>query len=135
MSSMGKASGMLIRQYQFPFVFEDNKDKMIVNYLDRLQQHDEDHIKKCFKKYGASAWTISNKFESMKVEELFMLLCELNKQDKTDWTGFRILGTVGSNGHPYYCLQLFYKHPESATLLYSENDSPNVLPRKEVLQA
>ena len=45
-----------------------------------------------------------------------------------EWSGVRVTGSVNrSNGYPVFCIELFAKHPDSDTKVYSGQAAPNVL--------
>ncbi len=56
--------------------------------------------------------------------------CLLETQQTLLWTGFRIMVSVHQgNGFPVYTLELFAKHADTSTQVYSEANAPNVLRR------
>ena len=126
MGSMGKARSMLIVQNNFPESYNRDTEKISAGYLDRLHGFDESHTDATLKKYKLQAYGLDSQLRELKPEKCFAFLCEIMKEDPALWTGYRVLGTVGGNGHPYYCFQLFAKHLESSTEVYSGDSAPNV---------
>lgn len=51
----------------------------------------------------------------------------LKADPEVDWTGFRITGTVNrSSGYTVFTIEVFAKHPDSSTKVYSNSTAPNV---------
>jgi len=130
MGSLGKASGMLIRQFHFPFEYTDNMDQLLHADHDRLYQQDYKRASECIKKHtgtgelGLGSWAMG-----ATDDEILAFLKEILEADQdVNWTGFRILGTVHrSNGGPVWSLQLFAKSPDTDTEVFSGQNAPNVL--------
>jgi len=124
LGSFGKASYMLVRQFNFPDTYDADLDKDISADHDRCE-----HASSCFKKHVAGgeigfenwALTASN-------ENIFNFLKDILQADsKISWTGFRIMGSLSHTSRAIYSLALFAKHPSSDTLVYTgENNAPNV---------
>lgn len=133
MSSTGNASGMLLRQYNFPDTYAE-KDKHVTADHDRVIMWDREHWDACIKR-AKSIGDRSLEYwcEQGKAEDILTFLADLfssetigNTKD-IKWTGFRILGTVNrSNGYPVYTLELFAKHKDTKTKVYSTPMAPNV---------
>ena len=127
MGSFGKASGMLIRQFQFPDTYSVITDEFTSSDHDRMLSWDYDHWSKTVEEFkpkidgGLEHW-----FRNGKAEDVLAFLVKAHKATGT-WTGFRILGTVNrSNGYPVYTLEIFRKGPGSITRVYSGSNAPNV---------
>jgi hypothetical protein len=129
MGSLRNASYMLIRQHQFPDTYDGEKDKLIGWDHDRIMQQEHKHGTRCFQKHmqtgemGLQDWC-----QRVKPELVMALLKDLLHADESViWTGFRILGTVHrGNGYPVWTLELFSKHPESATQVFDTKNAPNL---------
>jgi hypothetical protein len=135
LGSLGRANGMLIRQYQFPLQYE-SLDVLTSADHDRCRHWDHRHTERCFKEHtgtgdmGLAGW--AGRAEPSKI--LAFVKDILKADPKTVWTGFRILGTINrSNGYPVWTLQLFAKHPHSITKVFSNSDAPNVLPGRRAV--
>lgn len=128
MHSLGNANCMLIRQHEFPFIYNDSLDVM-------AGQIDHDRLNysraiECFRRHtgtgdgGFQSWAQNSEPPKM----LSFLEDILEKHNPSvPWSGFRILGTVNrSNGGSVWHLELFAKHPKSGTKVYSEFSAPNV---------
>lgn len=126
MGSYGKANTMLISQHQFPWDYDYHKDKIASAYLDRMREWDSAHITKCLQKYRFDMTYLDSQIRVEESEQLFKFICELMKEDRKKWSGYRVTGNVGGDGHAYYHFQLFYKHPESTTMVYSGDKAPNI---------
>ncbi len=133
--TFGKASGMYLRQFQFPNTYSD-KDKLVTADSDRCLGWWYEHANDCIKKYTKGGqmqlggW-IGNKKTTDR--EIIQFITEILKADTSvKWTGYRVLGTVGGSGHVVWTLQLFYKHPKSKTKVFTGPSAPNILssPRK-----
>lgn len=133
MGSLGKASNKLIRQFNFPFQYEDDEHMAFADH-DRLIMWDYKHAMACFTRHmntgdlGLESWV-----QHVCGEQVIELFKDLFKVDESEsysgveWTGFRITGTVNrSNGNPVYSLWLFSKREGSATKVYSGERAPNV---------
>ncbi len=122
LGSFGKASCMLLRQYQFPHFYTD-QDKHLSADHDRCLMWDRDHTSRCFDKYVSGR--TNNGFEgwarTAREEDIMAFLKDVLKADPSVvWTGFRLLGTVNrSNGYPVWSFELFAKHPESDIEVYT----------------
>jgi hypothetical protein len=130
MGTFGKASNMLIKQYCFPDTY-DEKDQILRADHDRCKQWDYEHATGCIKKHtGWGEMGIGGWVEKSNHEKVFAFLKDILKADeKVAWTGYRVTGSVNrSNGYPVFSLELFSKHPESDTKVYSGVTAPNVLP-------
>ena len=130
MGSLGDASGMLIRQFNFPDTYKEDEQLWNADH-DRLLDQDYDHWKSTVEDYKAK---IGNRglftwLEHGKQADVLEFLVKVLKADASvKWTGFRILGTVNrSNGYPVYSLEVFAKSPRSGTEVYSGESAPNVL--------
>lgn len=126
MGTFGKAKEMLLKQYQFPAFFEQHKDEIASDYLDRIQVQYPEDSKKCLKKFGLEGGQIEVKLRIMEDNNILDFLCEIMKVEREKYTGYRIIGDVGDNGRDYYCFQLFYKHPDTDTEVFSGEHAPNV---------
>ncbi len=125
MGSMGNANEMLIVQNNFPLSFYDI-EKIVSQYLDRIE---ENYSEKCLKKYKFEKHYLDSELRRKEPAKILAFITEVLKQEPGEWTGYRVLGTVGGNGHPYYCFQLFAKHPNTDTEVYSGDIAPNVKPK------
>ena len=128
MFSLGNASYMIIRQYNFPNTYEDNENHMTRD-SDRVFQQKYEHAMECVKKHTRSSGNLylDSWLEKAKDTEVIEFIKEfLNADQNVQWTGFRILGSVGGNGSNIYTLELFAKSPDSTTEVYSGREAPNV---------
>lgn len=130
MESLGNASYMLIRQHQFPHKYNPDLDQMTGWDHDRIRQQQYDHCMRCFKQHtGTGDMGLQSWAEQAAPEQILAFLKDILKaSDDTEWTGFRILGTVNrSNGYPVYTLQLFAKHAESSTEVFDTENAPHLI--------
>lgn len=125
-SLLGRADGMLLCQYNFPLEYDSDKDKLSSAWLDRMKQWDAEHVKRVFEKYNLGNRGIEKFLTNTKSETILDFILELQKEKVGDWTGYRVMETIGANGYPYYVFQLFSKHPETKTKVYSGQQAPNV---------
>lgn len=130
MSSLGKASGVIIRQHNFPFEYDEILDKIWTNDYDRVIEQKYSQVILCIKRHiGTGELEIENWVRNSSVKKIISFFVDF-LQALTDikYNGFRILGSVNrSNGYIVYTIQLFYKHPDSKTKTYSEDyNVPNV---------
>ncbi len=130
MGSLGDASSMLIRQFQFPNTF-DERDQKVLEDSDRLSTRDYGYNSACYLRHtGKGELRLPEWAREVTHQKVLAFLIDVLKVDKAvAWTGYRITGTVNrSNGYPVYTYELFAKHPESDTVVYNEGKAPNVLP-------
>lgn len=130
--SIGSASNMLIKQYNFPNIYEE-KDKMHTAYSDRLESWDNEKFKSAVEKHYKGCYPNSMHYgiERNSDETNLKALIDISDADKkTNWTGYRVMGTVDGRGWNVYTLQLFAKSPDTNTEVFSNNDAPNVLKGK-----
>ncbi len=127
--SLGHASCMLLRQFQFPDEFFA-PDKHTQADHDRLLMWDHGHTSNCFKKHmdtgdmGLGDWV-----RHASDENILNFLKDVLKTDSSiKWTGYRVTVTVHrGTGYPVWGLELFAKHPSTDTVVYTGQNAPNVL--------
>ena len=129
MSSTSRTQNMLIRQFRFPLEYS-HSDIIVTEYHDRCFERDYDHATRCFHRHlGSGPLSVSHWAREVASESHIMeFLKEFLKVDlNVGWTGYRILGCVNvSNGFPVWVFQLFAKHPESETKVYTGDNAPNI---------
>ncbi len=125
----GNAINMLVRQFQFPDVYNENLDVMISHdHLDCLEK-DLRHVRDCFIKYTGRAELGLSEWLTFATDiNVLQFLIELLKADQSfTWTGYRITGTSKPDS---WCLiwnfQLFAVHQDSKTEVYNNAQAPNV---------
>lgn len=129
MGSRGNASSMFIRQFNFPDFYDDQLDVYEVRDHDRIMQSELEHANACFKKHTKQGelyfetWVL-NAYDA----KILIFLKEIMRADKEiKWTGYRIRGTVNvGNGFPVWTFELFAKHPDSKTIVYTGENAPNI---------
>ncbi len=128
--SLGDAESMLIRQFQFPHVYDEAQDDFLADYSDRLMSRSLRRVQNCFKNHtGHGDQNFVPWAESATDQEIMDFLIEVLEAPHRNWTGYRILGSVHrGNGQSVWHLQLFRRGPTSSTKLYTGPDAPNVLP-------
>ncbi len=130
--SIGRASYMLIKQYNFPNTYE-KKEKLYSADSDRLESWDSQRFKTSLEKYYKDCYpnSIHYAVEKKSDEDNLKAIIEISNADsETNWTGYRVMGSVDGGGRNVYTFQLFQKNPDSKTEVYSNNDAPNVLKGK-----
>lgn len=128
MGSFGKASYMLIRQFQFPDTFAEDEKHHFWDH-DRCYGEDYKNAQRCFSEHtGRGDLAIERWIQNANNKQIFNFLIDILKADKNVvWTGYRVLGTVNrGNGCPVWTLELFAKNPKSQTKVYTGPDAPNV---------
>jgi hypothetical protein len=129
MGSHGKASSMFIRQFNFPDTYNDELDSYESNDHDLIMRTDSEHSYECFKRHTHSTELL---FETWALkaydQKIIIFLKDIMRADSAiNWTGYRIRGTVNvDNGFPVWTLELFAKHPNSDTVVYTGEKAPNV---------
>lgn len=130
MGSLGDASYMLIRQYQFPNDYDHEKDQMTGWDHDRIMHQQHEHGTRCFDQHtstgelGLESWV-----RGAQPQQILDFLKDILKADSSvEWTGFRILGSVHrGNGYPVWSLALFAKHPDTKTEVFNTENAPNLI--------
>lgn len=124
--SIGRASYMLIKQYNFPDFYTD-QDRLDHFYSDRLET--ENSYKERVNKHFRDGYPYMHpQIESSTDAAVLAALIDICEADKeTTWTGYRVTATVTLLGWTVYTMELFAKHPESSTEVYSGNTAPNIL--------
>ena len=131
LGSMGDAERMLIQQSEFPDTY-DERDRLITVDHDRLLDKDYTAICETFKRHTGHGeqellqWL----HEDPSHGKVVAFIKDVLGTDPTiPWTGYRIMGGVHrGNGCNVWTFELFAKHPDSQTAVYTGNDAPNVLP-------
>lgn len=126
LSGLGDAKNMLVKQFQFPLIYEYGKDKIHSKYLDRLRQLDLKNTLYCLQKYNLPQIGLENNLRKMDDQKILDFLCKIMKVERSDFTGYRILVEVAGGGFLYYSFQLFSKHPDTDTEVFSGEHAPNV---------
>lgn len=133
LGSSGDASCMLIRQFQFPDVYDETRDGYIMTDHDYILKQEPAHAKQCFREYthrgecALNEW-LKNAFDRDVIRFLRDLL---HADPNVTWTGYRVMATVHrGNGFPVWTLELFAKHPATTTKVYTGNHAPNVEPAR-----
>jgi len=127
--SFGKAEMMLLKQFNFPDIYDDLLDKLVRADHDRCRQWDYAYFSRCLKKFTGTegdmfleAW-----FQKADDETILRFLRTVLKAGvRTKWTGYRILGTVEGSGNVIWGFELFAKHPQSDTVVYTGHNAPNI---------
>lgn len=130
MGSLGNASCMYLRQFKFPHTYDAREKKMQTDH-DHLMQCDHERTHECFKRHtGTGELALQGWLDKAKDEQVLAFLVDVLQADTSvAWTGYRVMGTVHrGNGFPVYTLELFAKHPESDTVVYTGPNAPNILP-------
>ena len=141
LGSLGNGAYVLQRQHNYPDTYDDRDVVWTVDH-DRV---DFSLARRCYEKHmktgdmGLGRWA-----QTASKEKVIAFLADMMQEPKPrvpkpgvlpieyidadfDWTGFRVMGTVNrSNGYVVWSLQLFAKHPESDTKVYSGSHAPNV---------
>lgn len=130
LGSLDRTSYMCLRQFQFPDTFDSQLDKHMTADSDRVSSWDFNHAMNCYKKHtGTGDMGLERWIRSASDESIMAFLKEILKadDDKVQWTGYRIMGSVHQgNGYPIWTLELFAKSEESNTNVYSDENAPNV---------
>lgn len=113
MGPTGNAKNMLIKQYQFPLVFESDQDELYSVYFDQVQEQYPQDTKSCLNNYKIRVRTMEDDLLETEDTVLMDFLCTLLKVERKKYTGYRILGTVSATGHAHYKFELFSKHQQN----------------------
>jgi len=138
MGSFGKASNMLMRQFNYPAEYDNKKDVLRSADSDRLLDWDYAGFRATLKKHlGHGEMSIGELIRAtdsagnyiMSDADVFAFIKEALKTEEqnpgVEWTGYRVTGTVNrSNGYPIFTLSLFANL--SGVEVYSGDFAPNV---------
>lgn len=129
LGSFGRGEYVLMRQIDFPDSY-DPRDQIHSADHDRIMAwHGLAHVQDCCQKYtGTGDMGIGNWAKTAAANLVLDFCVAMLQADPTvQWTGCRILGTVNrSNGYVVWSIQVFAKHSESNTKVYSGTTAPNV---------
>jgi hypothetical protein len=131
MQSYGNASRMLIAQYNFPCLYVYDLDILESQDSDRIISRDYSKAMSCMLRHTGrgSDFEIESWLRDSDRHKIMAYIKEMLGVDPMiNWTGFRVLGTVGGRGQNVWRYQLFYKHPKTNTEVYTGLDAPNILP-------
>ncbi len=134
-STRGSSVPCLIRQFQFPDWYENDEETLCA---------DHDHLRGdpategCFERHthtgeqGLSEWL---RRTTTTEDQVFAFLREILQADpRINWTGYRVMGGVHTgNGAAIWSMTLFAKRPDSRTKVYTGENAPNVIERREHL--
>ncbi|OHA81675.1 MAG: hypothetical protein A2675_02860 [Candidatus Yonathbacteria bacterium RIFCSPHIGHO2_01_FULL_51_10] len=133
MGSLGDASYMLLRQFQFPDTYS-SMDSLTSRDSDRLFQQEYQHATRCFKEHtGRGELAFETWLHRAFDGDVIKFLTDILKADPlVRWTGYRVTGSVHrGNGHAIFHFELFAKHPTSHTEVYTGSNAPNVVERQQ----
>jgi hypothetical protein len=118
---------MYLRQFRFPDVF-DSRDKLVSADSDRCFQWDYEHATRCFEQHVGSEIGFETWLMSVSNAKVLDFIRDILRADaNVVWTGYRILGSVHQgNGFTVYTFQLFAKHNNTKTKVYTGHNAPNV---------
>ncbi len=116
----GNARYMIIRQYNYPDTYDDDEKVYTVD-SDRKSNFNE-----ICKKHNTSEMQFDQFLEGPDHAILAFIIDLLEIDQNITWTGYRVMGTVGENGHNIWSFGIFAKNPSSTTAVYSERIAPNV---------
>lgn len=129
LGSLDRTAHMYLRQFQFPNVYDGKLDNKIMADSDRTFLWDHQHARRCFQQHtgtgelGFERWILSTTDKAA----MEFLKDILKADESVEWTGYRVTGSVHQgNGYPVWTLELFAKHPESETQVYTGENAPNV---------
>lgn len=136
--STGRATSMFFDQWNFPLEFEDDEE-FTSRDDDRL---DYSHFQQCKTAHGWRSGegmdSFLRKLRGKKCLEFIIDVLAPNNIDSKKkfkairWTGYRIMTSIHKgNGNTVWHLQLFAKKPNSSTMVYSDDEAPNVLPKPQ----
>lgn len=133
LGSFGCDTQMLIRQARFPNEYDDDLDQLVNHASHLCFLEDFDHANRCFKQHtGMIERQLEHWLRKANDEQAMDFIKDLLKADPAIvWTGYRVLGSVmrPSRRHSYvtWTLELFAKHPDTDTEVYSGQFAPNVI--------
>ena len=126
LGSFGNASYRLDRQQDFPHTYSE-LDELIGWDHDRIMQHNPSARAICDKYLKTGEMYIPTWVKDNLPENVIKFFAAMLQVEDKEWTGFRLLTSINrSNGYPVFTLELFRKHPDSDTEVYSGVNAPNV---------
>ena len=128
------AQNVLIRQFNFPEHFS-KEDGHISRKVSDIYHLDKFRAERCFEQHLVAAprrMSIVDHLQELPDEKVLDFVKNFLQIDrlppmKIEWNGYRITASVNqSNGKTEFEFELFAKHPESDTEVYTGSDAPNV---------
>lgn len=127
LGSLGTGSYILITQYNFPHKYSGDKDTLITQDHDHINNNDRDMLQReCNEAYGSGELGIGQFARDANPQKVLRFLKTVLKADKViSWTGFRVMQTTHKgNGFPVFTLELFSN--ESECDVYTGLSGPNI---------
>lgn len=121
---------VLVRQFKFPFIYDMELDELIIRDHDVIMNKEWTRTNKCLQKHtGNEVMFLKGWIEKNTDEKILTFIKDfLGANDVINWTGYRVLSLINeSKGNTFWRLELFAKHPDSRTEVYSGEDAPNVI--------
>lgn len=123
--SLGKANYMLLRQTDFPYKLEEEDEVQSID-SDRCDYEIFRDI--CLRLTGDHQDSHIELWLRQAPNTAVMKFVQAVHGTTTDWHGYRVMATVGDNGHTIWTLQLSKLGKRSSTDVYTGDEAPNVLP-------
>ena len=126
-------NNVLVQQFNFPFTYEADLDVLIGEDNDTLLKIKPKRTARCFLQHTEYDEKFLRKWlKDCSNEKVIDFIKDLIEADsEIEWTGYRILATINpSKGNTYWRFELFSKHPNSSTAVYTGELAPNVLQNK-----
>ncbi len=124
LQSGGDADGMLIRQYRFPGEYTFSEAflrKEVIVGPGRSSRETAIIENRVHARSSLPSW-----LKCTGEAEVFELLARIMKTQRTQWNGFRVLGTR-RNIYTMWTFELFAKNPNGNTVVYTGEPAPIVL--------
>lgn len=122
-------TAMFVRQFNFPSTFGADSDMYESADNDVLREKDCERHNVCFAKHtGTGELGFSNWVEESSDELVLNFIKDILEVDANlNWTGYRILVSRSlSNGYIIWTFEIFLKHPESNTMVFTGDGAPNI---------
>lgn len=136
LTSFGKGERVLMRMYRFPDHYDEEHDKVSTADSDRLRRWNFEAFREIIPRHcgprvneGFGYWVVGKPHKKVLdlLSELFKTCGGSEAPEGQHWTGYRVSGTVNrSSGYVVWHVELFSRHPETHTKVFSGKSGPNV---------
>lgn len=122
-----RVNNMLLKQYQFPDTYDEKLDKVLVVDHEKVLYQDYSRAQNCFLAHTGGKDVLFHKWLKGRSDSgiISFLIDYMRPSDVESWNGYRVLARLIS-GRPAWTFELFSKHPNSSTEVYSDLIAPNV---------
>ena len=135
-STEREGSMFLISQGSFPYKYDSSLNKRMIVCQEKIRSG---HMEACFLKHSGKdcKYNLEKWIQRANDGDVLSFLIDVMKADKSvQWTGFRVTGYLygGTTSQAILTFDLFAKHTESDTKVYTGPSAPNVYNQSVLLK-